>query len=288
MRVIKEDGTLTEDDSATATQMNKTLASIFIKEDPNEILPETNYSYSGSILSELIITEEMVLNVLKKLNINKSAGPDNISPRLLKKCCKSLVRPLTIIFNKSLQTGDVPTAWKEANVTPLFKKGDKTNPLNYRPVSLTSVVGKVFETIIRDALVKHATENAIIKIQQHGFMKKKSTLTNLLEYLNVLTKAKDLGIPVDINYLDFSKAFDLVDHNLLINKCIALGVRPSVIAWIASFLEDREQCVRYRGHKSEWVKLKGGVPQGTRIGPHGFVTINDAATDNDLAILKYV
>ena len=81
-------------------------------------------------------------------------------------------------------------AWREANVCPIYKKGAKTNPLNYRPVSLTSVVGKVFETLIRDELVKHAIENAIIKLQQHGFMKKKSTLTNLLEYLEALTKAK--------------------------------------------------------------------------------------------------
>ena len=87
-----------------------------------------------------------------------------------------------------MESGIVPSAWKEANVSPLFKKGSKTNPLNYRPVSLTSVVGKVFETLIRDVLVKHASENAIIKIQQHGFMKKKSTLTNLLEYLEALTK----------------------------------------------------------------------------------------------------
>ncbi|CAL4098733.1 unnamed protein product, partial [Meganyctiphanes norvegica] len=105
-----------------------------------------------------------------------------------------------MIFRKSLQTGDVPMSWREANVTPLFKKGSKTNPLNYRPVSLTSVVGKVFETLVRDALVKHTTENAIIKIQQHGFMKKKSTVTNLLEYLEALTKARDQRIPVDVNY----------------------------------------------------------------------------------------
>ena len=157
MRVARGDGTLTENDKETATEMNKTLASVFTKENPNDAVPSTNYNYNGSILTELTVNEEMVNKILKKLNVNKSAGPDNISPRMLRECRESLARPLTNVFNKILQTGDVPAAWKEANVSPLFKKGDKTNPLNYRPVSLTSVIGKVFETLIRDALVKHAT-----------------------------------------------------------------------------------------------------------------------------------
>ena len=158
LRVAKEGGILTENDTETAQVVNETFVSVFTKENPNEELPSTNYNYNGSILSNLVVTEDRVKKVLNKLNVNKSGGPDNITPRLLRKCSQSLAKPLSIIFNKSLQTGDVPAAWREANVSPLYKKGDKTNPLNYRPVSLTSTVGKVLETIIRDELVKHATE----------------------------------------------------------------------------------------------------------------------------------
>ena len=247
LRVADADGLLTENDMDTAEVVNETFTSVFTKEDPNGAIPTMDYNYSGSRLSSLDITEEKVMKILSKLDVNKSAGPDGVTNRLLNNCREELVGPLTKIFRRSIDTGEVPIAWKEANVSPLFKKGVKTNPLNYRPVSLTSVVGKVFETLIRDALVKHVTENAIIKIQQHGFMKKKSTLTNLLEYLEVLTKAKDDHLSVDVNYLDCRKAFDTVPHRRLIAKLEALGVEGNVLSWISSFLLNRRQRVSIRG-----------------------------------------
>ena len=288
LRVANENGTLTGNDTETASQVNKAFVSVFTKEDPNIPIPPIDYNYNGSFLSNLEIAEEMVNKVLSKLKVNKSAGPDGISPRLLKECRNTLTKPLTMIFRKSLQTGEVPMAWKEANVTQLYKKGCKTNPLNYRPVSLTSVVGKVFETLIRDALVQHATENNIINYQQHGFMKKRSTLTNLLEYLEALTKARNLNIPVDVNYLDCKKAFDTVPHHRLIAKLEAYGVRGNVLNWIRNFLLGRRQRVSIRGSVSEWLPVESGVPQGSVLGPILFLFyFNDLVDGLECPILLF-
>ena len=137
---------------------------------------------------------------------------------------------------KLFQEGGVPSIWKQANVAPIFKKGVKGNPGNYRPVSLTCVICKIMESLIRDHLVLHLANNHLLRTSQHGFMSGRSTLTNLLEYLEVLTKLVDDGHSVDILYLDFAKAFKKVPHQRLIDKCRGLGVGGNVLAWIKEWL----------------------------------------------------
>ena len=142
---------------------------------------------------------------------NKSPGVDGISPKILKETVEQISTPLAHVFNMSLKEGIVPFEWKEANIIPLFKKGSRNKSVNYRPVSLTSVICKLLETIIRDHMMDFLIKHKLINPSQHGFLKAKSCLTNLLCFLEEITKWVDDGSPVDVIYLDFQKAFcDLI------------------------------------------------------------------------------
>ena len=123
-----------------------------------------------------------------------------------------------MLFSKSMQSGIVPKDWKNANVIPIYKSGPKGEPVNYRPISLTSVVVRVMERIVKEKMLMHLKTNQLINPSQHGFLPRKSTSTNLVAYLDYVTKKLDDGQPVDVLYLDFSKAFDRVPHKRLVQK----------------------------------------------------------------------
>ena len=158
------------------------------------------------------ITEETVSLKLKSLNPNKSPGPDKIYPRLLKELHNELAKPLAILFNLSLKEGVLPNDWKHAEVTAIFKKGSKTEPTNYRPVSLTSVVCKILESFIRDVVQIHMEKHKLYTKCQHGFRRGKSCTSQLLEVMEDLTRFMETKKDFDVVYLDFSKAFDSVPH----------------------------------------------------------------------------
>lgn len=184
--------------------------------------------------------------------------------------------PLSIIFEKSLNEGVLPQIWKCANVTAIFKSGSKSKPSNYRPISLTSVPGKIMERIIRNALVDHMTQNKLFNDAQHGFIAGRSCVTQLLEFLEDVTEALDNGFEVDVIYLDFAKAFDKVPHRRLLRKIEAYGVKGKLLVWIREFLNDRKQRVMVNGSYSEWEKITSGIPQGSVLGPILFlIYIND-------------
>ena len=165
------------------------------------------------------------------LDKNKSSGIDGISPYVLNECNRSLNTPISLIFKKSFETGKIPQICKNSNITPIPKKGTKANPSNYRPIFTSSAIIKIMERIIKDEMTNHLSINNLIAKDQHGFIKLKSCVTNLLETLDVITEALNIGFYAVIIFLDFEKAFDKVIHSLLLLKLTGYGFDTKIVSW---------------------------------------------------------
>ena len=230
----------------------------------------------GGRLDDVIITESKVISVIEGLKENSACGPDGIPPRVIKELKNELARPLAILFRKSMDTGKIPDDWRLAEVTPIFKKGSKAEPGNYRPVSLTNVIGKMMERIVKDEIVWYLETNGLLSDAQHGFRTGRSPQTNLIEFQKETTKWMDEGAAFDVLYLDFEKAFDKVSHEKLIEKLRRVGIAGKVINFLKDWLSERRQRVRVEGEFSDWADVLSSVIQGSVLrGTLFSVYIND-------------
>ena len=278
VRSLQVNGCDIYDDAGKATALSQYYTTVYTIDDGN--VPHCNRVMPRDTFTGFDISERDVVRAIYRMNADSAPGIDCISPKFLKNVFPYLVKPLHKMFTLSFHTGYLPSDWKKGVIVPIYKKNGKPHFCeSYRPICLTSCVAKIFERIIYEKLLKYLKENEIISTFQHGFLSKRSTVTNLLKCTYDWATALDKKQSLDILYIDFEKAFDKVSHDKLIVKLENIGIGGDLMNWLSNFIRNRTQCVKINQSLSPFEEATSGIAQGTLLGPLLFILfINDLSS----------
>ena len=273
-----QDNKLTDDDQEMCNLLKDQYSSVF--SEPKFQFDTSKFYNNQDNPFKVDITEEDMITSINEIPNNTSSGPDTWPVQLLKSCKSQLAKPLTIMWKKSLATGEIPLNLLKANVTPIYKKGDKCTPSNYRPISLTSLIIKCMERVLRKHMINFLELGNKLNKIQHGFRRGRSCLSQLLNHFDKVISAMEQGHQYDVIYTDYSKAFDVCDFGIICEKLNNIGINDDVGRWIHNFLTQRTFTVIVNKSKSDETKVRSSVPQGTVLAPLLFIIlINDIDSD---------
>lgn len=278
---IPNSSNLTSTDTESAELLNKYFANVgqVMASQFNSNYNFVNMSTSPTITEFIPITETGTEIIVRNLNNTSSSGFNNISVKTVKKCLNNIITPLTQLINKSLRDGIFPQALKTSKVIPIFKTGDKNEPSNFRPISLSPYESKIIEKSAKYQLIEFIEENDLLYKRQYGFRSKRNTNIALLDFMSETQDHLDKSRKVGAVFIDLSKAFDTVDINILTHKIELLGIRGTALNWCKSYLMDRNQFVSINNERSQTLPINYGVPQGSVLGPLFFLIYINSIKD---------
>ena len=300
---VKENGELTDDPAEQAEILKKQYESVaskpmeefkvkedfFIENTPDQTNDEQPIGPIETCLTDVTLAQPFVSDCINMLSAGAAPGPDGIPAKMIKAANSTFASMLNNIMQSSLESGDIPGILKLAFVTPIHKGDSRSDPANFRPVSLTSHLIKTLERVIRKELVSYLERNQLMDVNQHGSRAGKSTLSQLLEHQDEILAALENGENFDSVYLDFSKAFDKCDHGILLHKIKSLKIKGRLGRWLQNFLTERQQVILVNKVKSKYSSLVSGIPQGSVLGPILFlIYISDIGQDLIANTLTYV
>lgn len=277
--LLDKENKLQSDPKIMSNILQDQYTKVFSDKESGDINQPSQDTSNIPELADIIFSIEDIIKAINQIGLRSAPGPDKIPAILIKECKNEIAPALVLLWRKSLDTGQIPSHLLNQTIIPIFKKENKSLPSNYRPISLTSHLIKIIERVLREKILLHLVTHNLITSQQHGFMPNRSTLTQLLQHIDSILEILETNGNADIMFLDMAKAFDKVNHRILLHKLENMKITGKIHAWIKSFLTARNQQVVVNGFKSNPASVQSGVPQGTVLGPVLFVIYMNNITE---------